>query len=461
MTLFYLILFFGSVAAIFLAARLGDGQFPSQLSHIYTPKQDTPAPLFSTLSSLLVIIIATRFIGGAFKLLGQPRVIGEIIGGIMLGPSLFGMIAPNAAKLILPAEAFPYLSMLAQIGVLLFMFLLGLELDLSSLRRTGRAAVLISHASIVLPFLFGMGFALAVYSRLAPPQVAFSSFALFIGTALSVTAFPVLARILADSDLHKTPLGVLALTCAAIDDATAWCLLAVIVGILQSAIGGAFFTIAWTGVYVAAMFFIMRPLLLRLIPWLEKSSEKISEASLALVMIALLISALSTELIGIHALFGGFLLGVIIPHESLTAKDLSARMGDLVQVFFLPAFFAFTGMRTQIGLLEGAADAWVCAALIAVAVAGKFGGAFLAAKFSGLTTRSAAVLGVLMNTRGLVGLIVLNVGLDLGVLTPRLFTMLVVMAVVTTVMTGPLLKLLYRPEEQDSGAKILLFHERN
>jgi Kef-type K+ transport system membrane component KefB len=306
-----------------------------------------------------------------------------------------------------------------------------------------------------------MGFAIAAYKTIAPENIGFSSFALFIGTALSVTAFPVLARILSDLNQHKTPIGVLALTCAAIDDATAWCLLALIVGILQSAIGGALYTIGLTALYVLAMIFVARPLIKKLIPWLERSSDHISEASFALVLIGLLISAVSTELIGIHALFGGFILGAIIPHERNIAKDLTLRLGDLVRVFFLPAFFAFTGLRTQIGLLSGANDWLICGALIALAIAGKFGGAFLAAKISGLTTRASAILGVLMNTRGLVGLIVLNAGLDLGVLTPRLFTMMVLMAVVTTVMTGPLLKLLLLPETEDANAKILLFRERS
>jgi len=266
---------------------------------------------------------------------------------------------------------------------------------------------------------------------------------------------------LSDAGITKTPIGALSLTCAAVDDATAWCLLALVVVLLQSEVGGAIQTIALTAVFIVFMLFVVRPLLVKVIPLLERSSEQISEASLALILVGLLVSAVSTELIGIHALFGGFLLGVIIPHHSLVAKDLARRLEDLVRVFFLPAFFAFTGLRTQIGLLQGASDWWICVALIAVATFGKFFGAFVAAKFSGMETRAAAIIGVLMNTRGLVGLIVLNAGLDLGVLTPRLFTMMVIMAVVTTVMAGPFLRWWdVAADHENSANNILLFRER-
>ncbi|MGZ3723217.1 MAG: cation:proton antiporter domain-containing protein, partial [Bdellovibrionales bacterium] len=336
LTFSYLFLFVGSALAIYLLSRLGDTWYPLTAPSSSGVSETTAKAnlLFATLSSLLVVIIVTRVVGSAAKALGQPRVIGEVIGGIMLGPSLLGTVSPGLAHAILPPDAVPYLSVLSQIGVLLFMFLIGLELDLSTLKKSGRAAVLISHASIILPFILGMGFAFAAYKTMAPANIGFSSFALFIGTALSVTAFPVLARILSDLNQHKTPIGVLALTCAAIDDATAWCLLALIVGILQSAIGGALYTIVLTALYILAMVFIARPLMKKLIPWLEQSSDHISEASLALVLIGLLISAVSTELIGIHALFGGFILGAIIPHESNVAKDLTLRLGDLVRVFF-------------------------------------------------------------------------------------------------------------------------------
>jgi len=461
---FYPILFFGFILAVYAMGHGGDLYFPhvdAQAPEAMHEIASKSGVLFSTLCSLLVVILVTRVVGAAAVALKQPRVVGEIVGGIMLGPSLLGAIAPATAAVILPSVAIPYLSILAQLGVLLFMFLIGLELDIGSLRRSGEAALWISHASIVVPFLMGMGFAFSIYSRMAPAHVAFSSFGLFVGTAMSVTAFPVLAAILSDAGITKTPIGALSLTCAAVDDATAWCLLALVVGLLQSEVGGAIQTIALTAVFIVFMLFVVRPLLVKVIPLLERSSEQISEASLALILVGLLVSAVSTELIGIHALFGGFLLGVIIPHHSLVAKDLARRLEDLVRVFFLPAFFAFTGLRTQIGLLQGASDWWICVALIAVATFGKFFGAFVAAKFSGMETRAAAIIGVLMNTRGLVGLIVLNAGLDLGVLTPRLFTMMVIMAVVTTVMAGPFLRWWdVAADHENSANNILLFRER-
>lgn len=416
--------------------------------------------LFATLSSLLVVIVVTRLTGTVARLLNQPRVVGEIIGGIMLGPSLLGAIAPNFANAVLPTAAMPYLSILSQVGVLLFMFMIGLEVDLQSLKRAGKAALLISQTSIVFPFALGIGFAYFAYAAMAPRGIGYLGFALFIGTSMSVTAFPVLARILTESPLHRTPIGDLALTCAAIDDATAWCLLAVITGVLKSAVSGAFYTVILTVAYIVFMFYIVKPLLEKLVPWLEKSSDHLSETALAFVIVGLLASAVTTEMIGIHALFGGFILGVVIPHESVIAKDITLRLGDLVRVLFLPAFFAFTGMRTQIGLLNSAADIGIALILITIATLGKFGGAYVAGRISGLTGRVSAILGVLMNTRGLGELIVLNAGLDMGVLTPRLFTMLVLMAVITTVMTGPILKLLH-VEDSAANAKILLFRERS
>lgn len=260
--------------------------------------------------------------------------------------------------------------------------------------------------------------------------------------ALSITAFPVLARILSELQVQQHPLGVFALTCAAISDVTAWCLLAVVVGILQSSPDAAIRTTIFTICFLVMMFYVVKPIFARLIPWLERSSETVSEGSLSLILICLLISALATEMIGIHALFGGFLLGAILPHESRIAGDITTRIQDLVRVFFLPAFFAFTGLRTEIGLLHSGED-WVLAAVVIVfATLGKFGGTYLAARLSRVAPRPALALGFMMNTRGLVELIILNVGLDLGVLSPRLFAIFVMMALVTTLMTTPLLKLL-------------------
>ncbi|MBY0369600.1 cation:proton antiporter [bacterium] len=399
--------------------------------------------LLHVLLALCVVIITARAMGAAFKLLGQPPVIGEVIGGILLGPSFLGAVAPELRLALLPPSAMPFLSVIAQLGVIFYMFVVGLELDLKVLRRSGHVALAISHASIVVPFLLGAGAALWIYTGFAPHGVSFTSFSLFLGVSMSITAFPVLARILTDKGIQKTQLGTIALTCAAVDDVTAWCLLAFVVSIVQAKVGGAVITLVLTVVYIAGMFLIAGPLVRRFVPFIEKF-DRLTEGGAAIFFVGLLVSALATEFIGIHAIFGAFLLGAITPHDSRVAHELTDRIQDLVQILFLPAFFAFTGMRTQFGLLSTTEDWVVCGALILVASIGKFGGTIFAARLSGLKWRESAILGVLMNTRGLVELIVLNLGLDLGVIDSRVFTMLVFMALVTTFATAPVLHLLMR-----------------
>jgi Kef-type K+ transport system membrane component KefB len=402
--------------------------------------------LVKVLLALAVIIITARLMGMLFKRLDQPPVIGEVLGGIMLGPSLFGRFAPESAAAVLPADAAPFLAIISQLGVILFMFLVGLELDLGVLRTRARTTIAISNAGIIVPFALGIALAWGLYDAYAPAGVDFTSFALFIGVSMSITAFPVLARILGDRGLQRTPLGVMALTCAAIDDATAWCLLAFVVGVSQSSTSGAIVTIGLTAIYVALMLTVGRSLMKRAVPRLD-AAISVGEQSLAIVLVAVLLSALATEYIGVHAIFGAFLLGAIIPHGSAIARHVRERIEDVVRVMLLPAFFAFTGLRTQIGLLQTANDWLVCLLIIVAATSGKFGGATLAARFSGLDWRNSAAIGILMNTRGLVELIVLNIGLDLGVLTPRLFTILVLMAIVTTMMTSPILMAILRSGE--------------
>jgi Kef-type K+ transport system membrane component KefB len=399
--------------------------------------------LVKVLLALTIIIITARLMGMLFKRLDQPAVIGEVIGGILLGPSLFGRIAPESAAYLLPADAAPFLSIISQLGVILYMFLVGLELDLGVLRTRARATLAISTASIVAPFALGIALASGVYESYAPAVVGFIPFALFFGVSLSITAFPVLARILGDHALQRTPMGVMALTCAAINDAIAWCLLAFVVGVTQATAGGAVMTIGLTAVYVGLMLTVGRRLMARAVPRLD-ASITVGEQSLTIALVAVLLSAVATEFIGVHAIFGAFLLGAIIPHGSAIAKHVRERIEDVVRVMLLPAFFAFTGLRTEIGLMQGLDDWLMCLVIIAIATAGKFGGATLAARVTGLDWRDSAALGILMNTRGLVELIVLNIGLDLGVLSPRLFTMLVVMAIVTTIMTSPILMSLLR-----------------
>ena len=297
-----------------------------------------------------------------------------------------------------------------------------------------------------MPFILGGLLAYALPAELIPAAVPFSSFALFFAVSLSITAFPVLARILSDRGMQRTPLGVTALTCAAINDAIAWCMLAFVVSVMQATPGAAIQTAALTVAYIAFMLTVGRAIAGRIVAWLDRSSHP-GEQSLAMVLVAVLLSAVSTEFIGIHAIFGAFLLGAILPHTSRISAYATDRLSDIVRVLLLPAFFAFTGLRTELGLVQTAEDWGLCLLIIVVATAGKWGGTALAAKAMGMPGRESSALGILMNTRGLVELIVLNIGLDLGVLTPRLFTMLVIMAVVTTMMTSPILVSLVRPNE--------------
>ena len=408
--------------------------------------------LLHVLLALVVVIIASRALGMVFRYLQQPPVIGEVIAGIILGPSLLGRVAPGASAYLLPATVAPFLGIIAQVGVILFMFLVGLELDTSLLRKKTHSTVAISHASIIAPFLLGSLTALWIYPKLSSRDVPFGIFALFMGVSMSVTAFPVLARILTDRGIHKTRLGVIAISCAAVDDVTAWCLLALLVSIAQSRMGSALLTIGLTVGYVALMLVAVRPAVARIVRR-QELLRTVTKGTTALVLVGLLLSALATEYIGIHPLFGAFLLGAIIPHKSLLAKGMSTKLEDLVVVLLLPAFFAFTGMRTQIGLVSGVDNWLVCAVIVVAACLGKFGGSAVAARLSGLDWRDSASLGVLMNTRGLMELIVLNIGLDLRVLSPTLFAMMVIMALVTTFATTPILHLLQRgrPVQEPEG----------
>ena len=294
--------------------------------------------------------------------------------------------------------------MIAQLGVVLYMFLVGLELNPRVLRERAHATVAISHASIIAPFLLGATLALVLYPRLSSGDVPFTSFALFLGVAMSITAFPVLARILTDRRMQRTPLGVLALGCAATDDVTAWCLLAFVVGVDRAEVGAAVPVLVLTAAFIAFMLLVVQPVAARLLARLGE--VRLTPGVVALVFTALLLSAITTELIGIHAIFGAFLLGAIIPHDSPVAREFVAKLEDLVTVLLLPAFFAFTGMRTRIGLVSGLEQWLVCGLIILVATVGKFGGTLAAARFTGLGWREAAGLGVLMNTRGLMELIV-------------------------------------------------------
>jgi len=438
----YAVMLVGAVVVYLLIRGRGE--------QLVAPAADAPhianaahgSTLATVLLALAVIIVLARSLGHLFqRWLRQPPVIGEIVAGLVLGPSVLGAISPAAAELLLPAAAAPFLGILSKVGVVLFMFLVGLELDPKLLRGNGHTTLAISHASIVAPFLLGAALALGLYPLYSNASVSFTTFSLFLGVSLSVTAFPVLARILTDRRVQSTPLGVTALTCAAIDDVSAWSLLALVVSVASAQVDGVAWTIAGVAAYLLVMFVVVRPLLARFAAREDAKTGPLAQSAMAIVFVGLLLSAVATETAGVHALFGAFLLGTFLPHEGRLAEQVRLRLEDAVVVLFLPAFFAFTGMRTQIHLVEGVGDWLICGLIILVATAGKFGGSFAAARLTGLGWRESAALGVLMNTRGLMELIVLNVGLDMGVLSPTLFAMLVIMALVTTFATTPVLHL--------------------
>jgi Kef-type K+ transport system membrane component KefB len=401
----------------------------------------TPAShvFLHVLLALAAVVVAGQMLRPLLGAIGQPPVIGELLGGIALGPSLLGRIAPHLSTFILPPGAAPTLGLVANLGVVLYMFLVGLELNGELLEDKGPATLMTAHASIAAPFVLGSGLALYLFPRLATSDVPFTHFALFLGVAMSITAFPVLARILTDRGMTRTHLGAIALTCAAAGDVTAWCLLAAVVGVTKGTLQAAAWTVALTSIFVAAMFLVVRPVIARR---LASTANGASPAAIALALAGLLVSALVTDWVGVHAIFGAFLCGAIIPHTSALAEVLTRRLERAVSVVLLPAFFAFTGMRTEIGLVSGTSLWMVCALIIGVATVGKVGGTVAAAKLTGMQWRDAVSLGVLMNTRGLMEIIVLTVGLDMGIISPTLFAMMVLMALATTMMTAPALTLL-------------------
>lgn len=401
--------------------------------------------LAQVLLAIAVITVSARFVAHVFnRYLGQPPVMGEIVAGIVLGPSVLGALVPQLTSVVLPQAIAPHLGILSKIGVVIFMFLVGLELDTKLLRGSSHATLAISHASIVAPFLLGATLALGLYPIYANAGTGFTVFALFLGVSMSVTAFPVLARILTGRGLSRTQLGMTAIACAAIDDATAWCLLALVSGVATAQLGNAAITIGLVALYLIFMFVVARPIAYRLAEREGKSREPVSQGVLAVVFGMMLLSSYATESIGIHALFGAFLFGAMIPHDGRLTEQLRERLEDVVVVLLLPMFFASTGLRTQIGLVSTPMDWAITALIVLVATLGKFGGSAVAARFAGIGLRESSALGILMNTRGLMELIVLNVGLDMSVLSPRLFAMLVIMALVTTFTTTPILNLVLR-----------------
>ncbi|MBX2973278.1 MAG: cation:proton antiporter [Flavobacteriales bacterium] len=416
-----------------------------------TVGSNTHHALALLLVQILSIIVVARAVAYLFNKIGQPSVVGEIIAGIILGPSLLGLWFPETFAALFPAESLGNLNILSQIGLVLFMFVIGMELDLKVLSKRAHDAVVVSHASIIIPYALGVGLAYFIYREMAPASVPFLSFALFIGIAMSVTAFPVLARIIQERGMQRSRIGTVALTCAAADDVTAWCILAAVIAIVKAGSGmSVLFTILASVAYIIFMFLVLRPFLKR-VGDIYSDRESISKPVVALLLMVLIASAWTTEIIGIHALFGAFVAGVIMPANLSFRKVMIGKLEDVSVTLLLPLFFVFTGLRTQIGLLNEGHLWWTCAAVIGVAVLGKFVGSAIAARFTGNNWRDSLTIGALMNTRGLMELVVLNIGYDLGVLSPEIFAILVLMALVTTFMTGPALDLINRflPEKAE------------
>ncbi|SFN25666.1 transporter, CPA2 family [Chryseobacterium oleae] len=396
-------------------------------------------PLALLLAQIVTIILVARLFGWICMKIKQPTVIGEMIAGIVLGPSLLGMYFPEFSAFLFPKESLGNLQFLSQIGLILFMYIVGMELDLSVLRKKAHDAVVISHASIIIPFALGIGLSYFVYQEFAPEGIQFTSFALFIAISMSITAFPVLARIVQERNLQKTKLGTIVITCAAADDITAWCILAAVIAIVKAgSFTSSIYVIIMAIAYVFLMIKIVRPFLKR-IGDLQAGKNTISKPMVAIFFLTLILSAYATEVIGIHALFGAFMAGAIMPENAKFRTLFIDKVEDVALVLLLPLFFVFTGLRTQIGLLNDG-HLWLTAVfIILTAVTGKFIGSALTARFVGINWKESLTIGALMNTRGLMELIVLNIGYDLGVLSPEIFAMLVIMALFTTFMTGPAL----------------------
>jgi Kef-type K+ transport system membrane component KefB len=405
-------------------------------------KEPRRSPLSILLLQVIVILIVARLFAAFFRRIHQPPVMGEIVAGLVLGPSVLGWLSPGTMALLFPPPSMTTLSLLGQIGVVLFMFVVGMELDLEHLREKVSAALMVSHASIIVPFLLGAALSLVLYASLAPANTSFTAFALFMGIAMSITAFPVLARILEDRGLSQSPLGRTALACAAIGDFTAWCMLAFVIAIVKShGLAASTVTIVLVLFFISVMFFVVKPRFGKLIES-RVNDPKNTRRLLAGILAFVLACAWLTESAGIHALFGAFVAGMVMPSMAGFRLFLKEKLESFSSAALLPLFFAFTGLRTEIRLLNDWSGWLICLAIIAVAVTGKLGGSTLMARWTRMSWRDSFSIGALMNTRGLIELVVLNIGYDLGILSARIFVMMVIMALVTTLMTAPLLSLL-------------------
>lgn len=397
-------------------------------------------PLSIVLLQLIVILFAAKGLGWLFTKIGQQSVMGEIVAGILLGPSLLGWIAPDLSAFLFPKESLTYLSILSQLGLLLFMFVIGMELDIDSIRRKFGESMVISHSSIAVPFFLGTGFAWFTFDRFGVEKSGFVAYSLFMGIAMSITAFPVLARILKERGMTSGHLGSMALMCAAIDDVSAWCILPVVVAITKAqSMQGVVMTVILTLTFVSAMILVVKPALEGYYQRQQQKERKRGIEFIAIAIFVLLTSALLSEIIGIHALFGAFIAGAVLPGSQELRHNLTDRLEGVSVSLLLPIFFVLTGLRTKINVLSDGSLWPVFLCILALAVAGKLIGSAVAARLSGFDWRESLSIGTLMNTRGLMELIVLNIGYDLGVLKEEVFTMMVFMALITTFMTAPLM----------------------
>jgi Kef-type K+ transport system membrane component KefB len=438
--LMYLVVLKGESLGIVNSKSLFNGSEISGLSHFRESTiQNIINPLPILLLQIITIVACARIFGFLCKKIGQPTVIGEIIAGIILGPSVLGLFAPGVSSFLFPAGSLNTLQFFSQLGLILFMFIIGMDVDLKVLRNRAPEAFLVSHASIIIPFTLGVVLAYYIFTRFAPTGVTFLSFALFTGILMSITAFPVLARILHERGMMKTKLGTLAITCAAIDDISAWCLLASLIAIVKAgSFVSSIFNIAFSVLYVVFMLMIVRPFLKKFGD-IFNSKEGISKPVVAVFLITLLASSYLTEIIGIHALFGAFIAGLIMPPNVKFRSILIEKIEDVALILLLPIFFVISGLRTEVGLLNSIYLWKVTGIVILIAVTGKFAGSAFSLRFVGQSWRESLIIGALMNTRGLMQLIVLSIGYDLGVISPEIYTIMIIMALVTTVMTGPAL----------------------
>lgn len=468
----YVVMLFLFGALIYIAIDAGD-RFSHYATGTISMAQHTPFemfrqfitanlhhPLTILLFQIIAVLLMVRLFGFLFSYIGQPGVIGEIVAGIVLGPSVLGFFFPDAFHFLFPASSLTNLELLSQVGLILFMFVIGMELDFSVLKNKINETLVISHAGILVPFFLGILSSYWIYEEYASSHTPFLPFALFIGISMSITAFPVLARIIQERNMAKTQLGTLTIASAANDDVTAWCLLAIVIAISKAGtFASALYSVGLAIAYIAVMFLLVRPFLKK-VGEVYANKEAINKTFVAFILLILIISSCITEVIGIHALFGAFMAGVVMPSNIGFRKVMMEKVEDISLVFFLPLFFAFTGLRTQIGLINSPELWGVCALLVTVAIAGKLGGCAIASRLVGESWKDSLTIGTLMNTRGLMELVALNIGYEMGILPPSIFVILVIMALITTFMTTPLLHLVEhyfsRREQKLSSKKKLV-----